>query len=199
MSFAAAFYNFTIELNNSEREVYTRFRVKTARHPYESLQHLYARMIAYGHCFREGQSFSQGMFEPKEPTIWMKDIIGTTLLWVEVGPVDRRKLELTLRSSPRAEHRIYFYSTDHIRDFCHMLKGSKTNWVKDILFYHIPAELLEKLTPFERSSPLWTMTFIDNRLYLTCDGAEFDCELNEVDIWAKYQEYLLEEGREDTR
>jgi uncharacterized protein YaeQ len=190
MSFVAAFYNFTVELNNADRDIYTRFRVKTARHPYESLEHLYARMIAYCHSFREGQSFTQGMFEPKEPAIWLKDVIGETLLWIEVGPVDKRKLEITLRSSPQAEHRIYFYSSEHVHSFCHMLKGSKTNWVKDISFFLIPPEFLEQLIPLEHSSPLWTMTCVENRIYLSCDGVDSECDLAPINIWDAYQDYL---------
>jgi uncharacterized protein YaeQ len=194
MSFVAAFYNFTVELNNSDLGVFKQFRVKTARHPYESLQHLYARMIAYAHSYREGQLFTQGMFEPKEPAIWHRDVTGELLLWIEVGPVDKRKLEIALRNAPSAEHRIYFYSPEHTREFCRMLKGSKTNWVKTIQFYQIPPLFLDELTPLERSSPHWSMTFVDHRLYLTCDGHECECDLMPIDIWTQFQDFLDEEA-----
>lgn len=192
MSFAAAFYNFTVDLNHNDREVFTRFRVKTPLHPHEPLQHLYARMLAYVHCFREGQTFSHGFFEPKEPTIWQKDILGETLLWVQLGSPDKRKLELTLRSSPQAEHRIYFYEDSQIMQFCHMLRGSKTNWVRDIQFFQISSQLLEDLLPLERTSPLWSVTIIDNQLYINVDGTELQSSIIPVSIWDKYQESLAE-------
>ena len=191
MSFAAAFYNFTVDLSHNDRDIFTRFRVKTPLHPHESLEHLYARMIAYVHCYREGQGFSQGLFEPKEPTIWQKDILGDTLLWVQIGTPDKKKLEITLRAHPAAEHRIYFYASDQIAQFCHMLRGSKTNWVKDIQFYRISGDLLEALVPLERSSPLWNVTIVDDELYLTCDDHELQSRISPVDIWAAYQESLL--------
>lgn len=191
MSFVAAFYNFSIDLNHADRGVFCRFRIKVPLHPHEPLEHLFARMVAYTHCYREGQSFSQGLFEPKDPTIWLKDITGETLLWVQVGCPDRRKIELTLRSAPAAEHRVYFYGPAQIRDFCHMLRGSKTNWVQDIQFFLIQPALLEALVPISRSSPEWQATFIDNRLYLQVDGTELESEISPVDIWAEYQESLL--------
>jgi uncharacterized protein YaeQ len=191
MSFAAAFYNFTVDLSHNDRDIFTRFRVKTPLHPNESLEHLYARMIAYVHCYREGQGFSQGLFEPKEPTIWQKDILGDTLLWVQIGTPDKKKLETTLRAHPIAEHRIYFYTSEQIAQFCHMLRGSKTNWVKDIQFYLIPGDLLEALVPLERSSPLWNVTIVDDELYLTCDDHELQSRISPVDIWAAYQKSLL--------
>jgi uncharacterized protein YaeQ len=187
MSFAAAFYSFTIELNHIDRQVFARFRIKTALHPLEHLEHLYARMIAYAHCYRPEQSFSQGLFEPSEPTIWQKDITGEVMLWVQLGVPERRKLEISLRSNPAAEHRIYFYEDTQIAEFCHMLRGSKTNWVKDIQFYRIPPELLEQLLPLEHSSPTWTMTLVDNHLYLVCDGAELEADITPVTIWEEYQ------------
>lgn len=190
MSFAAAFYNFTVDLSHNDREIFTRFRVKTPLHPFEPLEHLFARMIAYVHCYREGQEFSHGMFEPKEPTIWHRDVIGNTLLWVQLGAPDKKKIEITLRSQKDAEHRIYFYEPSQISQFCHMLRGSKTNWVKDIQFYLIPPALLEALVPLERSSPLWNVTIIDDEIFLTCDGTELQAHIESVDIWDAYQESL---------
>ena len=193
MSFAAAFYNFTVDLSHNDREIFTRFRVKTPLHPHESLEHLFARMIAYVHCYREGQEFSRGLFEPKDPTVWRKDVLGDTLLWIQVGTPDRKKIETTLRAYPHAEHRIYFYEPDQITQFCHMLRGSKTNWVKDVQFYLIPSTMLEALVPLERSSPSWDVTIVDDEVYLTCDGTEIQGRISPVDIWAAYQESLLSE------
>ena len=190
MSFVAAFYNFTLDLHHADRGIFTRKRVKTALLLHEPLAHLYARMIAFAHCYREGQSFSHGLSEPKEPTIWHKDVLEETLLWVELGSPSKQKIERSLHASPRAEHRIYFYETDQITKFCHMLRGSKTNWVRDIEFFMIDPALLAQLIPLERTSPAWDLTFIDNRLYLTCDGTQLEADIAVLDIWANYQDSL---------
>jgi hypothetical protein len=71
-----------------------------------------------------------------------------------------------------------------------MLRGSKTNWVKEVQFYLIPSPILQDLIPLERSSPLWSVTIVDNQLYLTCDGVEFQSEIIPIDIWQSYQESL---------
>jgi uncharacterized protein YaeQ len=198
MSFAAAFYNFTVELSHNDRDVFTRFRVKTPLHPLEPLEHLYARMIAYVHGYREGQGFSHGLFEPKEPTIWQKDILGDTLLWVQIGVPDKKKIEHTLRTHPKAEHRVYFYEPSQTAQFCHMLRGSKTNWIQDVQFFAIRGDILEALVPLERSSPMWNVTIVDDELYLTCDGVELQTHVETIDIWRAYQESLLEEPVIDT-
>lgn len=192
MSFAAAFYNFSIDLSHADHGTYAHFRVKTPRHPHESMEHLFARMLAFCHCYQEGQSFSSGLFEPKEPTIWHRDITGDLLLWVQVGCPDRKKLEAALRAVPADGLCIYFFEQGQVAEFCHMLRGSKTNWVANIQFFMISPALLEQLVPLESSSPRWTVTFVDNTIYLNADGAELVGEIAPIAIWEAFQESLGE-------
>ena len=190
MSFAAAFYNFSVDLSHSDRGIFTRFRVKTPLHPNESLHYLFARVLSYAHCYREGQAFSGGLFVPEDPTIWQSDVTGDVLLWVQVGCPTRKKLEKSLKAWPKAEHRVYFFDPLQIHEMCHMLRGSKTNWVEGIQFFMLPSHVLESLIPLANSSPTWQATFIDNRLYLTCDGHELEGDVLAIDIWTAYQESL---------
>lgn len=190
MSFVAAFFNFSIDLSNADRSVYCQFRVKVPQHPLESLEHLYARVLAYCHCYREGQLFSGGMFEPKDPTIWHKEVTGDLILWAQIGCPDRKKLEAALRSTGQTEHRIYFFDDRQVGEFCHMLRGSRTNWVEPIQFFMLPHELLEQLVPLSHSSPRWSVTFIDNRVYLSIDGTDLESEVLPVDIWGEFQASL---------
>ncbi len=191
MTFVAAFYNFTIELNHSDRDVFTTFRLKIPRHELESPEHLYARLIAYLHAYRDGIEFSRGVSEPKDPTIWVKDGIGEIQLWVQIGVPEKRKLELSLKQHSNAEHMVYFYQPEDIERFCHHLRGSKTNWIKDIEFYSIAPAFLEQLAATETSSPLWSISFIDNRVYLTIGNDDLESEITPIDIWDAFQHSLL--------
>ncbi len=193
MSFAAAFYNFTIDLNHVDRELFSKFRVKVALHPDESLEHLFARMIAFLHAHQEGLAFSQGLFDIKAPTMWSKDITGELITWVQVGVPERKKLETALRAGQSPEYHVYFYEPEQIRAFCQQLRGSKSNWVEPIQFYSIDPLLLDSLVPLIRSSPEWNITFVDSHIYLTCDGVELESDILSVDIWSAYQDSLVEE------
>lgn len=190
MTFVAAFYSFTIELNHSDRNIFTTFRLKIPRHELEPQEHLYARLLAYTHAYRPGIQFTQGVSEPKEPTIVQRDTVNTTHLWVQVGAPEKRKLELSLKQNPDAEHRIYFYQADDVSRFCHYLRGSKTNWVDRVLFYQLEPALLTRLIDLEASSPHWILSFIDDRMYLTVDGVELESEIVAVDIWEAFQTSL---------
>lgn len=193
MTFVAAFYNFSVELNNSDSNTFVAFRLKIPRHELESRAHFYARFIAYLHSYQEGVTFCDVSASPRFPTIWRKDAIDSVLLWVHVGAPEKRTLELSLKQHPQAEHRVYFYNQDDISRFCHHLRGSKTNWVKDVQFYLIEDDLLRNLEAQEDTSPSWSVSFIDGRLYLSIDGTDLESTLLTVDIWEAFQQSLRSE------
>lgn len=190
MTFIAGFYNFSIDLNHSDRGVFASFRIKTPRHELEPHVHLYARLMAYLHAYREGLEFSQGVSEPKEPAIWQRDEIGNILTWIEIGTPEKRKLEVSLKQHPKAEHRVYFYEPEDLPRFCHLLRGSKANWIKEVQFYSIPQDLLFKLVELDTSSPHWSVTFVDDRMYLGINGHDLEATIAHVDIWDEYQRSL---------
>jgi uncharacterized protein YaeQ len=190
MSFVEAFYSFTIELALPERDIYTKLRLKIPRHPHESLHFLYARVLAFLHAYRPGQEFSRVLFEPKEPTVWHKDVTAELLLWLEVGCPDETKLQRAIRRRPPPELRVYFYEPSQINEFCHQLRGSTTNWVEPVQFYTIDPAILEALVPLEHSSARWSANFVDTMLYLTVDEHDLAAEISPVDIWERFQSSL---------
>lgn len=187
MTFVAAFYSFTFELNHSDRNVYATFRIKVPRHELESREHFYARIIAYLHTYRSGIEFTHAASDSNEATIVYHDEIGALQVWAQVGSPDKRKIEISLKQHADAEHRIYFYDHEDIRTFCHHLRGSRTNWIEDVLFYRIDPDLMAELIKQESSSPNWNVSFIDDRLYLRVDGADLESEITPIDIWSEFQ------------
>jgi uncharacterized protein YaeQ len=190
MTFVSGFFNFAIDLNHADQEVFTSFRLKVPRHELESKEYFYGRLIAYLHAYREGIELTQGVSAPKDPSIWVRDALGTISLWVHVGVPEKRKLELSLKQNNAAQHRIYLSSHDEIQRFCHHLRGSTTNWVHNVLFYLIPATLLDQLAATESSSPHWSVSFIDDRLYMSVDGVDLESDIMPIDIWEAFQHSL---------
>jgi uncharacterized protein YaeQ len=192
MTFVAGFYSFSIELNNSDRGAFAKFRLKLPRHELESREHFYARLIAFLHSYTEGLSFAHELSDPKLPTIWHTDAISNVATWIQVGVPEKRKLELSLKHHPHAEHRVYFRSaTDDIQRFCHLLRGSRTNWVQNIEFYLIESALLESLEQCESSSSDWVFSCIDDRVYLTANNHNFEASITPIDIWSEFQRSLV--------
>lgn len=188
MSFVDGFYTFTVALTNADRGLYEQLRVKLAKHPHESAEYLCARMLAFVHCYEQGLEFSQGLFEPKEPTIWKKDVLGELLCWIETGVPDKKKLQHALRQHKQTRHLIYFYEPGHSEEFCHScLRGSNSNWVAPIEFFEIDGGFLTEAAALLSSRVKWEITIVDNIVYLVMNGTEFQTIVRPVNIWEQYQ------------
>jgi uncharacterized protein YaeQ len=191
MSFVEAFYSFNIDISNADSGVAAHVRVKIPRHPFESLESLYARVLAFVHAYESDLRFSQGMYEPEEPTLWKRDSLGNVLTWIEVGALEGRKLKQALRLAERQGFdmscKAYLYSDEHVQHFCRELRGAKQNWIEAVQFFRIKQESLEAIASAERSSARWVVTIVDSSLYLDCDGLEIETTIEPIDMWNEFQ------------
>lgn len=194
MTFVLAFYSFNLELTNTDAGVYAKWRIKTPRHPDESIEFLNARICALLHVFEDGVSFSHGMFNPDEPAIWKKDAIGQVLVWADVGCPEKKKLQHAIRTSRQQKTStkisVYLFDQPQIAQVCHQLRGSKTNWVEEVNFFFIPPERLADLVVFQKSSSTWQVTIVDDVFYIVCDGNELQLPIQRLDIWSEFQKSL---------
>jgi uncharacterized protein YaeQ len=189
MSFIEGFYSFGIELSDSDRAVYHSFRIKTARHPEESLEHLHARVLVLCHRFEENLRFSEGLFAPQQPTLWKHSVTEELKVWCDLATSSIEKLQRDLRRHPEAQFYIYFYNEAQIQRFAHQLRGSTTNWVSAVKFYQItPLSLLSQIP--SSSSSRWSIIISDQTFFLNAQGQDLQGNFKEVDIWQAYQESL---------
>lgn len=187
MTFTDGIFSFDVELSDSSRNLFERVRLKSPKHPLEDLQSIIARVLAYLHSFRSDLVFSQGAYEPKEPSIHALGPIGETLIWIQVGECEKRKLERALKSHPQTEFKVYFFTTEQIDKFCYELRGSKTNWVERVQFYLIDPTLVHDLSKSDHLKHRWSVTFADSSLYLFDGTEDRSGSIAEIDIWERYQ------------
>jgi uncharacterized protein YaeQ len=98
MALGATIYTFNIELADSDRDVY---RALDLRHPSESEEHFLTRVLAYCFEFEEGIAFSNGLFEPDQPTIAIHDLTGALRVWIDVGTPEAARLHRGSKAAPR--------------------------------------------------------------------------------------------------
>jgi uncharacterized protein YaeQ len=101
MALGATIYAFNIELADSDRGVYQPLQLRVARHPSESEEYFLTRVIAYCLEYTEGIDFSNGLFEPDEPAIAVRDLTGVLRAWIDVGAPDAARLHRAGKAAPR--------------------------------------------------------------------------------------------------
>ena len=64
-----------------------------ARHPSESEEYLWTRVLAYALEFTDGIGFSRGgISDPDEPPLAVRDLTGAYRSWIEIGAPDADRL-----------------------------------------------------------------------------------------------------------
>jgi uncharacterized protein YaeQ len=83
---------FELAVSDVDRGVYDTLTVQVAQHPSESTEYLVTRVLAYALEHREGIAFSHGLHVADEPALWVRDLTGQLLAWIEVGTPELPRL-----------------------------------------------------------------------------------------------------------
>ena len=101
MALGAVVHAFHVELSHVDRGVYESLDMRVARHPSESEEYLWARVLAFCLEYREGLAFSKGLAEPDQPALEVRDLMGTMLAWIDVGAPDAARLHRASKAAGR--------------------------------------------------------------------------------------------------
>src|ERR1051326_552518 len=99
MALTATIYNFEIELADVDRGVYETFALRLPQPPSESDEYWVTRVLAYCLEYTEGIAFSNGLSEPDEPTIAVRDLTGAIRVWIEIGAPDAARVHKAGKSA----------------------------------------------------------------------------------------------------
>jgi len=85
MALNATVYTLAVELADVDRGVYESLDLRMAKEPSESADYFLVRLLAYCLEYAEGISFTQGVAAGDEPAVWVHDLTGRLLAWIDVG------------------------------------------------------------------------------------------------------------------
>src|SRR6188768_2135812 len=102
MALPATLRRFTIQLADSDRNIYEELDWRVPQHPSESERYLVARVLARALEHAEGVEFSKGgVSDDEEPAIVHKNLSGEWQAWIEVGAPTPDRLHKASKLAPR--------------------------------------------------------------------------------------------------
>src|SRR5271163_3929400 len=101
MALGDTVYVFEIQLANSDRDVYESLKLRVARHPSETAENMLTRVLAYCLEYTEGVALTNGLSEPDEPAITVRDLTGALRAWIDVGSPEAARLHRASKAAPR--------------------------------------------------------------------------------------------------
>ncbi len=163
MALGATLYAFNIELANSDRGVYESLELRVPRHPSESETYFLTRVLAY--CFEhaEGIAFSNGLFEPDEPTVAVRDLTGALLVWIDVGSPEASRLH----RAGKAAARVVVYTHKDARQLASRLRGERIHRAEALELYALDQTWLAALTARLERRMSFSLTVAEQHVYLS--------------------------------
>ncbi len=169
MALGATIYKIELHVADVGRHYYESHALRVARHPSETAQRMFARLIAFALHADEHLTFTRGISQADEPDIWRKDLTGAIDLWIEVGlPTSTRILKACGLS-------------EQVVVYCYSDQGSKLWWdscsnelqrAKNLTVISLPGQVLEALAEQTERSMVIHVNIEDNELFVCTEHSQ---------------------------
>ena len=113
MAIKATIYKASVSISDMDRQLYRDTALTIARHPSETDERMMVRLLAFVLNLpldeRHGAlELAKDLWDTDEPALWLKDLTGQIIHWIDVGQPDDKRL---MKASGRSERvTVYGYS-----------------------------------------------------------------------------------------
>ncbi len=173
MALPAALYDFQVELHHVDRSIEQQLQLKVARHPSETLERVWLRVLAYCWCWDERLSFGPGLSDPEAPDLISTDYTGEVTQWIRVGKADAEKVRKVIDHNPKAAVTILFDAPDRLREFELARPGR-------LRVAAVAPSFLRELAGVDERRAKLTLTIVGDHLYLERAGKTLEAPLQAV-------------------
>lgn len=167
MALGDTIFIFDIELANSDSGVYETLKVRIARHPSETPEHMLTRTLAYCLEYTEGIALSNGLSEPDAPAIAIRDLTGVLKAWIDIGAPEAMRLHRASKAAPR----VAVYTHKDAAQLSARLRGERIHRIEALELYAMDFDWLSDLAQGLQRRTRFSLTVSEQHLYLSL-GAE---------------------------
>ncbi len=176
MALPSTMHRFKIKLSDVDRGIYDELEFRVAMHPSEAAPYLLTRVIAYCLNYAEGIELTGGIGTPDDPAIWIKDLTGSIVTWIDVGNPSARRLHKASKASKSVI--IYTYRDPAI--LMTELAGEEIHKKSEISVVAVQPKFLNALAEtLDRDNP-WELLHTEGELSVTARGRTFQTELQSL-------------------
>ncbi len=173
MALAATIYNFDVDLADADRHRYETLALRMARHPSESEEHLVARLLAYCLEYTDGIVFSNGLSDPDEPAVSVRDLTGAVRVWVDIGAPDASRLHRASKSADR----VVVYTHKDTTQWLRQVSSERIHRASDIEIFSFDRRLIASFVERLARRTAMTVSVADRHLMVALDGVVLEGEL----------------------
>ena len=167
VALSSTIYNFDIDLSDTDRGVYEALALRVPRHPSESEEYLVTRVLAFCREYTHGIAFSNGISDPDEPTIAVRDLTGGVRTWIDVGSPDAARLHKASKTGAR----VVVYTHKDPDQLLRQWSGERIHRAGELEIYSVDRTLIAALVARLARRLGFTLSISDGHL-LVATGDE---------------------------
>ena len=152
--------------------------LKVARHPSETMERLWLRLLAYCWLYEDGLAFAGAICEPEEPDLKAEDPTGRVALWVRVGKSEPAKIRRAVTQNGGPKVAVLFESAERLQAFLAEAREEKVTHLERAELAAVDAALLRELAKRDARRMKVAVTIAGDHFYVDVDGESFDGALS---------------------
>ena len=170
MALNATIHAFEVQLADVDRQVYETLRFRAARHPSESEEGFVVRVLAYCLEYAEGIAFSNGIAEPEEPAIAVRDLTGAARVWIEIGAPSAARIN----KAAKAAGRVAVYTHKDPGKLLRSWEGERIHRAAEIEVHALAPSLVAALAARLDRRTVFALSVTGGHLYVTIGDEGID-------------------------
>ena len=167
-------YDFDLALSNVDRGAEAQVQLKLARHPSETLERVWLRVLAYCWQYRERLAFGPGLSDPDAPDLEARDYANQLTLWMRVGKADPAKVQRVSDQNSGAALAVLFESPAKLQAFVDEAREAKLSRLARVELAAVDPELIRALAAQEQRRTKVTVTLVGDHFYVERAGENLE-------------------------
>jgi uncharacterized protein YaeQ len=178
MALPSTLHHFDLRVSQADHGVEAEAAFKVARHPSETMERVWLRVLAYAWKWRDGISFGPGLCDPDAPDLLAVAPGGRASLVVRVGRPEPARVERDVNQNAGAEVAVLFEGARRLAAFLAETRerGFARAGAADLAA--IDGPMLSELAALDERRLKVVVTIVADHLYLEVNGRTLDGPLH---------------------
>jgi uncharacterized protein YaeQ len=174
--------HFRIALSHVNRGIDRVRNVIVERDRLESAEHLILRVLAFCLFFDDELRFGPGLGARGAADLWARDATGKPTIWIDCGVADADELRKMVQHNRGVAVHVLFNEAARRDAFMEQMTELKRRppELDAIGIWTVDGALVGELAASDDLRQRWSVTIVEDHLYVETDGRTVDCALERV-------------------
>jgi uncharacterized protein YaeQ len=182
MALPSTLHHLDLKLANVDRGVDQALSLKVARHPSETMERVWLRVLALCWQWEEGIGFGPGISEPEAPDVLASRPDGTPAVVVRVGRPDGERVAKDVARSAGARVAVLFDGPRWMESFVADAEARRLDRLARAELAAVDPPLLAALARRDDRRLRCELTLVGDHLYLTLGPESLDGPLHRASV-----------------